>query len=147
MSKNKLLATLKANCLMPTSAEIRAFENALTELAQNHNEQDLPELHLILDDRCQNPEVMFGLIHVMESFDIKQQIEAFISVVPQLMITASNWTSIIHQRILNDQEACQLYQQTLHSVNLHKPHFLYHLLEQSATMHLQSTTNYLETTK
>ncbi|MCP2728334.1 Imm30 family immunity protein [Limnofasciculus baicalensis] len=141
MSKNNLLELLKANRLMETPQEIMAFEDTLTELANNPNEDDLAKLHLILDDRCREPEIMFGLIHFLESFEIKKQLEAFISVVPQLMITAPDWTRIIHNRILNDEPACRIYHEILHSVNLQKPHFIYHLLEESAAIHLKITVS------
>ncbi|MEH2316384.1 Imm30 family immunity protein [Nostoc sp.] len=131
MNQNNLLAILRENRLMQTQQQVTDFENALAEIADNPDEQNLSAYHLILDDQCQQPEVMFSLIHFLESFDIEEQIAAFIKVVPQLMINAPEWTKIIHDRILNDDSACQVYQKLLHSANLNTPHFLYHLLEES----------------
>ena len=65
-------------------------------------------------------------------FDMKKQITAFIHVVPQLMITAPEWTRIIHSRILNDVSACGVYCHGLELIkrkNSH--HFIYDLLEES----------------
>ncbi|MBN3947428.1 MAG: hypothetical protein HWQ38_13545 [Nostoc sp. NMS7] len=131
MNQNNLLAILRENRLMQTQQQVTDFENALAEIADNPDEQNLSAYHLVLDDQCQQPEVMFSLIHFLESFDIEEQIAAFIKVVPQLMINAPEWTKIIHDRILNDDSACQVYQKVLHSANLNTPHFLYHLLEES----------------
>ncbi|MEH2389850.1 MAG: Imm30 family immunity protein [Nostoc sp.] len=131
MNQNNLLAILRENRLMQTQQQVTDFENALAEIADNPDEQKLSAYHLVLDDQCQQPEVMFSLIHFLESFDIEEQIAAFIKVVPQLMINAPEWTKIIHDRILNDDSACQVYQKLLHSANLNTPHFLYHLLEES----------------
>ncbi|MFN6519295.1 MAG: Imm30 family immunity protein [Nostoc sp. CreGUA01] len=131
MNQNNLLAILRENRLMQTQQEVTDFENALAEIADNPDEQNLSAYHLVLDDRCQQPEVMFSLIHFLESFDIEKQIAAFIKVVPQLMLDAPEWTRIIHDRILNDDSACHVYQKLLHSANLNTPHFLYHLLEES----------------
>lgn len=131
MNQNNLLAILRKNRLMQTQQQVTDFENALAEIADNPDEQNLSAYHLVLDDQCQQPEVMFSLIHFVESFDIEEQIAAFIKVVPQLMINAPEWTRIIHDRILNDDLACQFYQKLLHSANLNTPHFLYHLLEES----------------
>jgi hypothetical protein len=47
------------------------------------------------------------------------------------MKNAPQWTKIIHNRIFNDESACQVYQKILHSANLNTPHFLYDLLEES----------------
>lgn len=131
MNQNNLLAILRENYLMQTQQQVTDFENALAEIADNPDEQNLSAYHLVLDDQCQQPEVMFSLIHFLESFDIEEQIAAFIKVVPQLMINAPEWTKIIHDRILNDDSACQVYQKVLHSANLNTPHFIYHLLEES----------------
>ncbi|MEH1788287.1 Imm30 family immunity protein [Nostoc sp.] len=131
MNQNNLLAILRENRLMQTQQQVTDFENALAEIADNPDEQNLSAYHLVLDDQCQQPEVMFSLIHFLESFDIEEQIAAFIKVVPQLMINAPEWTRIIHDRILNDDSACKAYHKLLQSANLNTPHFLYHLLEES----------------
>lgn len=137
----KLLEILKENRFMKTQEEINTFETTLAKLANNLNEQDLPEYHLILDDQCQQPDVMFSLIHFLESFEVETQIEAFIKVIPQLMINAPEWTRILHNRILNDELACQIYQNKLHSINSKKPHFIYYLLEESVKNYLQTESN------
>ncbi|YAF97354.1 MAG: Imm30 family immunity protein [Nodularia sp. CChRGM 3473] len=131
MKQNNLLTILIENRLMKTEEQVAQFEQALSEIIDNPDEENLCAYHLILDDQCQHPEVMFGLIHFLESFDIEKQITAFIKTVPQLMINAPEWTRIIHNRILNDELACQIYYKLLHSANLNTPHFLYELLEKS----------------
>ncbi|WP_272068014.1 Imm30 family immunity protein [Nodularia sphaerocarpa] len=122
---------------MRTKAEITEFENTLTEIANHPDDDNLSAYHLILNDQCEQPEVMFSLIHFLESFDVEKQIAAFIKVVPQLMITSPEWTRIIHNRILNDEVACEAYQKLLHSANLTSPHFVYHLLEESIVNQLK----------
>ena len=126
-----LLKILKENRLMKTSQEFRIFEQTLETIAKNPNDDDLKELHLILDDNCEHPEVMFGLIHFLESFEMQKQIQAFIAVVPQLMIVAPEWTKIIHYRIINDESACKVYQESLKLANQNTPNFLYQLLEEN----------------
>ncbi|OCQ91691.1 hypothetical protein BCD67_09305 [Oscillatoriales cyanobacterium USR001] len=117
MNENTSIAILSANKLMRSPEQVAAFENALAELAQHPNSQYLRELHLILDDNCQHQEVMFSLLHFLESFDVKAQIQAFIDVMPQLIISAPEWTEIIHQRILNDESANVYYQEILKSLD------------------------------
>ena len=147
MNQNNLLAILRENRLMQTEHEVTEFENALAEIADNPDRQNLAAYHLVLDDQCQNPEVMFSLIHFLESFDIEEQIAAFIKVIPQLMINAPEWTRIIHDRILNDDSACQVYQELLQSANLNTPHFLYELLEKSIANKLKIKENFSSITQ
>ena len=126
-----LLKILKENRLMKNSKEVSLFEKTLEKIAEKPNNDDLQELHLILDDNCEHPEIMFGLIHFLESFEMQKQIQAFIAVVPQLMIVAPEWTKIIHYRIINDEFACKVYQESLKLANQNTPHFLYQLLEEN----------------
>ena len=138
---------LRVNRLMQTPEKVEAFETALAEVAKNPNDNNLTSYYLILDDQCQQPEVMFSLIHFLESLDMEKQIEAFITIIPQLMLSAPEWTRILHNRILNDELACQVYQNSLHSINSQKPHFLYYLLEESVSNHLKKQENKLNSVK
>ena len=113
MSNNSLISILRTNRLMRLKEEIFAFDNALIELAENPQGTDLQELHLILDDNCEQPEVMWGLVHFLESFDAKEQLQALLNVIPQLVISAPEWTEIIHYRILNHEPTRFLYQDML----------------------------------
>jgi len=109
----QIIYILQANQLMRSPSEIAAFENALIELAQNPESRWLPELHLVLDDRCQQQEVMWDLIHFLESFDMKAQLLAFVKVLPEMMARAPEWTRILHCRIWNDEYARVLYEEIL----------------------------------
>lgn len=144
MKQNIWINILEKNKLMRSPDEVTAFENALASLADRPQNEDLPDLHLILDDRCEQPEVMFGLIHFVESFDVSAQIQAFVTVVPQLMLVASEWTRILHSRILNDGDACRLYRDILHSLNSQEPNFVRQLLEESASYNLNKPEPKLE---
>ncbi|MFB2877520.1 Imm30 family immunity protein [Floridanema aerugineum] len=130
MNAKTLLAILEANKLMRTNEEIAAFETALAEFAKNPNSEYLRELHLILNDECQQPEVMFSLIHFLESFEIKAQLQAFLDVVPQLILDAPEWTKILHSRILNDESATIIYKDMLQSVDLPTQNVVENLIEQ-----------------
>ena len=87
---------------------------------------------------------MFGLVHVLESFDVKEQLEAFVFVVPQLIVTAPDWTKILHNRILNDESACRLYREMLQEINSKSQNFFRQFLEDSATNQLNQLTSQSE---
>ncbi|MEH2397318.1 Imm30 family immunity protein [Nostoc sp.] len=130
MSENTLIYILQANRLMRSDDEIAAFENALAELANNPKSEYLPELYLVLDDRCQHEEVMFSLVHFLESFEVKEQLQAFLHVLPKLLDSAPEWTRIIHTRILNDELTSALYQEMLNSVDSHTKNVVTQLLNE-----------------
>ena len=144
MSQDTLIDILQVNRLMRSPEEVTAFENALAELEKNPKNEYLPSLHLVLDDGCEHQEVMFGLVHVLESFDVKEQLQAFVFVVPQLIVTAPDWTKILHNRILNDESACRLYQEILQEINFRSQNFFRQLLEDSATNQLNQLASQSE---
>ena len=105
MSEDTLISILQANLLMRSPDEVEAFETALAELARKPKLERLPDLHLVLDDECEHQEVMFGLVHFLESFEFNEQVRAFVDVITKLIKQAPNWTKILHDRILNDNLA------------------------------------------
>lgn len=104
------LQRLRNNRLMRSPAEAAAFEGALEEVAASRELDLLPDLHLILDDGCRQHEVMFGLIHLLESFDVEAQLNALLEMLPELVKQAPSWAKVLHFRILNDDEARGSYQ-------------------------------------
>ncbi|PSB17831.1 hypothetical protein C7B65_17380 [Phormidesmis priestleyi ULC007] len=128
MSPNPLIDVLKANRLLRSPDEVTLFEHALEKLAQNPDPANLPSLHLILDDACEQPEVMFSLVHLLESFDVQEQVQAFIQVMPDLVKRATEWTAILHSRIMNDAIARSAFEEKVRSMNTQKQSEIHHLL-------------------
>jgi hypothetical protein len=120
MSQNPLIEVLEANHLLRSPDEVTIFEQTLAELAQNPDPGDLPSLHLILDDACEQPEVMFSLVHFLESFDVQSQLQAFIQVLPDLVKRAAEWTVILHSRIMNDAIALSVFEEKMQSIDAQK---------------------------
>ncbi|BAU13445.1 hypothetical protein LEP3755_39840 [Leptolyngbya sp. NIES-3755] len=111
MSSDSLIDLLEANRLMRSTDEVACFEQTLEQLAQYPDAADLPRLHLIFDDACEHPEVMFSLVHFLESFDVQQQVEAFVQVMPKMVNRAAEWTAILHSRMMNDEIARSVFEE------------------------------------
>ncbi|MBW4618194.1 MAG: hypothetical protein KME17_02255 [Cyanosarcina radialis HA8281-LM2] len=120
MYQNFPIEILKANRLLRSPNEVALFEQTLEQLVQNPNSADLPSLHLILDDTCDRPEVMFSLVHFLESFDVQEQLQAFIQVMPDLVKQAPEWTAILHSRITNEPIAQTAFEEILRSMDTEK---------------------------
>lgn len=97
------LDRLRANRLMRSAAEVTAFEAALEGVAARRDRGLLPDLHLVLTDECGHHEVMFGLVHLLESFEVDAQVHAFLTALPRLVEQAPTWASVLQRRILNDE--------------------------------------------
>jgi hypothetical protein len=115
MSQNPLIEVLEANHLLRSPDEVARFERTLEKRSQNPDPADLPSLHLILDDDCEQPEVMFSLVHFLESFDVQEQVQAFIQVMPDLVKRAAEWTAILHSRMMNDDVVRSVFEERVRS--------------------------------
>ena len=116
MNPNPLIDVLEENRLLRSPDEIDRFEQTLEKITQNSDPADLPSLHLVLDDACKQPEVMFSLVHFLESFDVQEQIKAFIQVMPELVKRAAEWTEILHSRIMSDAIARSVFEEKMRSM-------------------------------
>lgn len=132
MSEDTLIDTMDANKFMRSRAEVVAFEEAMAELAKHPKNEDLRSLHLVLDDQCEHHEVMYGLIHFLDYFDLKERLQAFIDVVPKMIDRASEWIEILNYRILNDDSARALYKELLHLANPESRDIVCQLLKEIA---------------
>jgi len=110
MNIQDLLKILGDNRLMETQEQVMKFEAAL-ELLANHPQaaEHLRELHLVLDDKTQHGEVMYGVIHLLESFSAEQQLLAFVDTLPTLTAQALEWVKTLTYGILNDDHARNIY--------------------------------------
>jgi hypothetical protein len=117
LNHKPLIEVLEANRLLRSPHEVAKFEQTLETLAQNPNSADLPSLHLILDDACEQPEVMFSLVHFLESFDVQDQVKVFIQVMPNLVERAAEWMAILHSRIMNDEVGRSVFEERVRSMS------------------------------
>ena len=113
------IAILQSNKLMRSHEEVEAFEYALAEIAREPKVADLVDLHLVFDDNCHHEEVMFGLIHFLESFETEMILSAFIQAMPKMLTQAREWVLILHYRILNDDFTLRVYKSLLASAEVH----------------------------
>lgn len=119
MDTKELIEQLMSNRLLRDAKEIQTFVATLDTLAAapDIGSHELDDLHLVLDDRTEEPGVMFDLIHFLEAFDVKQQLDAFVRVLPELSTTSPEWAQIINCRILNSDEAREVYAEILSACN------------------------------
>ncbi len=92
---------------------VETFLAGLRVVEAHPDPAQLPSLHLILDDATANTEVMFSLVHLLETYTPDAQIAAMLSVLPELQERAGWWTKALHYRILNSDEARAVYMRLL----------------------------------
>lgn len=98
----QIVEELYKNRLLVTNEEVVKFENSLNEIAQVIEEDDILDLCNVFDDNTKDDEMMFGVIHLIESFSSERAFELTVLGVVNMMESALNWAKIIMYRCLND---------------------------------------------
>ena len=101
----KLIEQLYNSRLLRTREELEEFEESLKEISKVIQENDIPELCKVFDDQTENEEVMFGLIHLIESFSSEKAFKLTTLAISQMLENAMNWAKIIIYRCLNDDSS------------------------------------------
>lgn len=117
MNDEELTQKLIDNRLLKNEEEIAAFEQAISSIL------DLKEVNLIrsmclgFHDATENDEVMFGLIHAIESyddfFDSEQSLNELAGSLPYMLSHAKEWAKTLHKRILNHEPSFKEYKKVI----------------------------------
>ncbi|GED18151.1 Imm30 family immunity protein [Aneurinibacillus migulanus] len=92
------------NCrLLRTQAECEEFDHILEKLADYTEEKMIRDLCMVFDDETHQEEVMFGLIHFIESFEMDKYLTEMAKALPDMVYKAREWARILNIRILNSE--------------------------------------------
>lgn len=115
------LAELKNNRLLRDESEIEKFEKAIENIL---NMKDVNHIEILcqgFDDLTENDEVMFELIHAIESYDnlvsSETSLEVLANSIPKMIPHAKEWLKILHKRILNHEPSRDIYKKILPTLN------------------------------
>jgi hypothetical protein len=116
MDRSSSARKLYDSRLMKTPAEVKSFEDAQVELFADRDPAVLPDFFAAFDDSTQHEEVMWGLVHTVEGFDLKDYLGELGKTVPKLLPRAKNWALLLHQRVMNTKKALPIYRTVVASL-------------------------------
>ncbi|MEK5234402.1 Imm30 family immunity protein [Paenibacillus sp. FSL L8-0470] len=96
------IALLYDNRMLRTELECEQFEQALEGLAGDTEDAVIQQIFKVFDDDTEQEEVMFGLVHFLESYQMEMYLTQLLESLPELLETGRNWAIILIQRILGD---------------------------------------------
>ncbi|MED4531242.1 Imm30 family immunity protein [Metabacillus fastidiosus] len=88
--------------LLTNELEYEEFDNILEKLADCTDEKIIQELCMVFDDEAEEEEIMFGLVHLIEDFDMEKYLTEMPRALPKMIENAKEWALILNRRILND---------------------------------------------
>lgn len=106
------------NCrFLKNQSECEEFNDALESLADCDDEKFIKDLCMIFDDETQEEEVMFGLVHLIESFEMEKYLTEMPKALPKMIGNAKEWAMLLNKRILNNDLYRMEYAKTLVGMN------------------------------
>ena len=106
MNTQELVDQMIKSKKLRNNHEIEKYEQSIEQLI-NHNK--LEELYLGFDDNTEDDEVMFGLVHAIESFyeevGEEEYFFIFINQIKMIYRESKEWIKLMTVRILNDIES------------------------------------------
>lgn len=113
MDVNCLTQILVNSRLLRNQQEILNFESTISSILNMEDLNHIQNLCMGFDDETEHDEVMFGLIHAIESydkiFDSEQLLKKLSESLTYMLPHAKEWAKILHIRILNHEPSCKLY--------------------------------------
>ncbi|CQR51697.1 hypothetical protein PRIO_0443 [Paenibacillus riograndensis SBR5] len=96
------IAQLYHNRLLRTELECEAFDLALEGLAGDMEDAVIRQIFYVFDDDTEQEEVMFGLVHFVESYQMEMYLTQLLESLPDMLENARNWAIVLNRRILED---------------------------------------------
>lgn len=108
---NELINDLKHIIVHSKSDEqlVSNFENKLHEIHLTESPEMIGSLVALMDDKFEFDELMFSIIHTIESFEDSVYVKEIIKSIPNFVLDSPRWASIIHMRIVNSESTLAKY--------------------------------------
>lgn len=115
--KTEILKLQKSRLLRNTF-EITDFESAIENIISFKDAKLIKDLCTGFDDKTEDHEVMFGLVHAIEDFEGEEGLLEMVKAIPTMLPHAKEWVTILNYRILNHEPSRKLYIDVLKKVDV-----------------------------
>lgn len=103
------LTKLYNSRLLRNTEEIEVFENAIQKIVELQDSKLISKMCRCFDDKCEDIEVMYGLVHAIEIFEGEEYFEQVIIATKDMLQTAKMWVRTIYYGILNDEPSRKIF--------------------------------------
>lgn len=99
------IATLRRIELEGGDNFVARFENVLAEIAELNDPSAIVLLCSFFDDEAEYDELMFSIVHTIETFDDAIYARELFKAAPRFCATSPRWASIVFMRVLNSESS------------------------------------------
>jgi len=132
-----MLKKLKIYSKMLKQEDIDFFEHYVWKLAEAKNLEILSELFQLFDDSCPYSEVMYSLVHAVESYPDDFYVKIFISNIEKMLVSSKNWVQILLFAILNDEDCLEIFRANMHLAPKESLLKLFSIMEEESPHHFE----------
>lgn len=134
MNYQQKLENLKRYAKMETEEDIKLFEITAYELAETKDPEILKELIDIFDDECEYPEVMYSLVHAIETYPSDVYVKGVMLKIKNFL-SYLEWYKTLVYGILNHGKCLQLFKENVHLADQDKLLELLDIMYQESEAH------------
>ena len=102
-SINEALQSLRETLARDDDVSITEIDKAIAKVVEFKDYSCVGLLLSLLNDDFVYDEAMFSLIHAAEAVDDRIYTRELLRVLPQILLSAPSWTSVVTMRVLNNQ--------------------------------------------
>ena len=128
-------AHLKKISKMETIEDRFEFERTVWEIASKNDPEVIGNLIELFDDDCAYPEIMYSLVHAIESFSDKEYVVQIIKSLNTLIRVSHFWCECIFNRIFNNINTLKIFENCLYMISKKSLLKLFKLVEQESPHH------------
>jgi len=128
---------LKQLSKMKTPEDINEFEKKIWTLAQTKNINVLTHLIDLFDDNCLYYEVMYSLVHAIETYNKNDYVNAVIKKIHDGIKNYKFWIDCLCNRIFNDLSYLAIFRQNMHLADKESLLKLFKIMEEESPHHRQ----------
>jgi hypothetical protein len=105
MSELKLSQLIQELRTASESQDNLRFDAVLQKIAEIDDPRLIEELTAFFNDNYEYDEILFGIVHIIEKFDLDIYISHLLRVIPSLYKRCPRWSATLLMRILNSETA------------------------------------------
>lgn len=122
------------NRLLRSQEEVSKFEQAISGILDLKDLNHIRNLCMGFHDATEHDEIMFGLIHAIESYDdlfgSEQSLKELAQSLPLMIPHAKEWAKTLHKRILNHDPSRKIYSKVISKGEINNKNIVLQLLNE-----------------
>lgn len=117
---------LKRYARLDNEDDVIRFDEVLETISESSDPRYIPLLMSVFDDGTKFPDVMYNVIHVLESYPDDIYVIGFINNIPRLLEDSPDWLLNMTYAIFNHSPSYSVFKKNVHLIS---PEFLLKFLD------------------